>query len=195
MPNWCNNVLIITLDNDLADELNDAALDGNLLNFMRPQPENLYRGPLGDEERAKCKAEGIPNWYDWSVSHWGTKWDVDQNGIHIDELDADEEFTTLRLAFDTAWSPPIEAIAYFYGENQDKIETFKIIFSEIGMMFAGVYGDDAEDHHNLSDCNSVEDMEAKLGSDMMEELGLYEMCEWMFEEEEEEEVSPPSSGM
>lgn len=59
-----------------------------------------------------------------------------------------------------------------------------------------MFGDDAAERINLSDCKSVDDMEARMGSDMMEELGLYEMCEAYFEDvEEEEEVSPPSIGM
>ena len=36
-----------------------------------PQPEGLYMGDLGEEERRIYKDN---NWYDWRHKHWGTKW-------------------------------------------------------------------------------------------------------------------------
>lgn len=36
-----------------------------------PQPEGLYMGDLGVEERRIYKDN---NWYDWRYKHWGTKW-------------------------------------------------------------------------------------------------------------------------
>ena len=52
------------------------------------------------------------NWYDWNVRNWGTKWDV---GVSDNEKYPDtsldmEASDTLGYRFNTAWSPPIEAI-------------------------------------------------------------------------------------
>lgn len=45
-------------------------------NKIKPQPENIFNGDLGDKEREMCKKEGRPNWYDWNRSNWGTKWNL-----------------------------------------------------------------------------------------------------------------------
>lgn len=52
------------------------------------------------------------HWYDWNVRNWGTKWDVAK---HDTEEYSDTDITidtddTLGYRFNTAWSPPIEAI-------------------------------------------------------------------------------------
>jgi hypothetical protein len=53
------------------------------------------------------------NWYDWNVTNWGTKWDV---AVHDDKEYSDTELmeeteTSLAYRFNTAWSPPMPAIA------------------------------------------------------------------------------------
>lgn len=42
---------------------------------------------------------GCMDWYDWSIAHWGTKWNADT--IEISEN---------TILFETAWSPPIQAM-------------------------------------------------------------------------------------
>ena len=52
------------------------------------------------------------HWYDWNVRNWGTKWDVavnDTDKYPETEL-YDESTTSLGYKFNTAWSPPTEAI-------------------------------------------------------------------------------------
>ena len=41
-----------------------------------------------------------PNWYDWCVKNWGTKWDVD--GKLVQEYE-----DCLEYSFRSAWYPPI----------------------------------------------------------------------------------------
>ena len=53
------------------------------------------------------------HWYDWNVRNWGTKWDV---AIHDEDKYPDTELmeeseTSLAYRFNTAWSPPTEAIS------------------------------------------------------------------------------------
>lgn len=73
-----------------------------LAHFEREHPECLE---MGRKYLANREKYGFPTWYEWSVAHWGTKWDL------CDDTDA--EFTdrdtaaSLRYAFDTAWSPPL----------------------------------------------------------------------------------------
>lgn len=44
---------------------------------------------------------GYYNWYDWSISNWGTKWDACHSSL-IGETD-----TSLSYTFDTAWDTPM----------------------------------------------------------------------------------------
>ena len=52
------------------------------------------------------------NWYDWNVRNWGTKWDIAMSDeeqyreTSVDMTDAD----SVTYQFNTAWSPPTEAI-------------------------------------------------------------------------------------
>jgi hypothetical protein len=86
---------------------------------------NIYnhrQDGITDEEYSKQSDHTAPmeeqlmflgkNWYDWNVRNWGTKWDV---AVSNDEKYPDTEITidskdTLGYRFNTAWSPPIEAI-------------------------------------------------------------------------------------
>ena len=42
-------------------------------------------------------------WYNWNISNWGTKWDIN-GSVEIDDYD-DEQ---IEINFSTAWGPPIE---------------------------------------------------------------------------------------
>lgn len=57
--------------------------------------------PLTKEERSILKRFRSDNWYDWSVNHWGTKWNA------YDTREGDEPN---EIIFDTAWSPPTPVI-------------------------------------------------------------------------------------
>ena len=67
-------------------------------NTIIPMPENIFRGNVGLEERQKY---GSDNWYDWSIAHWGTKWNAYDSHL-------DKENNT--ITFDTAWSCPIPVL-------------------------------------------------------------------------------------
>ena len=82
MPNWCENELYINADKEedmqelknLLDETLKISKDNGcavgLLNAIIEMPESLEgtrKGSDGDDE----------NWYDWRLSNWGTKWDVE----------------------------------------------------------------------------------------------------------------------
>ena len=86
MPNWCENKLLLTVDNDvtiLQNFILQNKTEENELSFQCsvPQPENIYKGGLGVEEREKY---GINNWYDWNINNWGTKWDCNDIQLNND---------------------------------------------------------------------------------------------------------------
>jgi hypothetical protein len=63
------------------------------------------RRALSRAEYGRLMAQyGATNWYDWSVAHWGTKWDA--YDTEVVDLVADETGARLNLQFDTAWSMP-----------------------------------------------------------------------------------------
>jgi len=63
-----------------------------------PMPDNIYRGDLGKRE---MELYGSANWYDWRISHWGTKWDAYNSSFNESDN---------TLWFDTAWSCPIPVL-------------------------------------------------------------------------------------
>jgi hypothetical protein len=77
----------------------------------------------------------VPLWYEWSLQHWGTKWnacdarysDLDQNIIH----------------FDTAWAPPIpifEAVAKLFPEHEFLIYSDELM-NHVHLSFVAKHGE------------------------------------------------------
>lgn len=100
MPNWCSNYISIEateeLQNEIAEFVHSEKSDFDFEKII-PMPENIYRGNFGAEEE---KLYGKNNWYDWSIEHWGTKWNAEI-------VDASPN----SYALDTAWSPCEPVIA------------------------------------------------------------------------------------
>lgn len=91
MPNWVK-VIVHALNDDV--DFKKFTNENGDFTFEKivPMPENIYRGNVGPEERAKY---GKDNWYDWSYAHWGTKWDACESNVQ-----------DLTVVFETAWSCP-----------------------------------------------------------------------------------------
>lgn len=86
MPNYVKNILTmegITKEPLFGEEDGKKFFD---FNALIPMPPEMNEGG---------------KWYDWSIAHWGTKW----NAMELLILDDD------TIAFDTAWSNP-EPIIY-----------------------------------------------------------------------------------
>jgi hypothetical protein len=157
MPNWCENVVTFTGPREKLDELIAGAEKGALLQTIRPMPETVFRGNVGSAERAE---HGANNWYDWSVSNWGTKWDVECESIADDG-------ESVRFYFMSAWSPPVEA--YVYASEQGL--GVSAMYCEPGCNFVGRYDADGENTMTIDECNDSE---------------LQDYFAWAFEEEEED---------
>ena len=190
MPNWCNNTISIRGPrNKIADLWTQANIKEGLLAALVPQPEDMFHGNLGEAERAECAEKGIPNWYDWNVANWGTKWDVGLEGLSFTEL-ADGE-AEISGWFDSAWSPPIEAYQTFC-DDMDGVY-LDAWYEEGGMDFAGHWSSEGDDDH-LDDISSyarrvVENNES--GCDLYDQLDSHfditEARREYIEEELEEE--------
>lgn len=118
MPNWVATK--ITFHGITDEQFNDIVnrftreesypgeKPGRVLDFERviPMPDYIYRGSLGQAEKEKY---GKNNWYDWSVEHWGTKWNASRGDVWPEEH---------ALGFWTAWSfaePVIEELTDLTG--------------------------------------------------------------------------------
>tara|TARA_R100001594_G_scaffold34061_3_gene62939 strand:+ start:14167 stop:14628 length:462 start_codon:yes stop_codon:yes gene_type:complete len=119
MPNWCDNTLTLTLPSKKASDKLEEILKKNdgFFKHYKPLPESLYTN----------------GWYDWCVTHWGTKWDVT-----IDDYASkhDGKVYSTEIYFQSAWAPPIQFYRYL-----EQIYGFKAeaTYIEEGMEFVGSY--------------------------------------------------------
>lgn len=117
MPNWCENRLSITGSHEQLQQLLTAVQheDGQgyqLLQHFAPRPANQ------DD-----------NWYAWNNANWGTKWeDTDTRLVY-------NVSTELLFGFESAWSPPVEAI--ITGSKLYPDLTFTMTWHEGGCDFWG----------------------------------------------------------
>lgn len=120
MPNWCNNRVYIEASSEEIAGICDIIKQGKeLLNYLCPEPEH-------DKEQKNH----MPNWWHWRIAYWGTKWDVEADIISFDISGG-----WISLAFDSAWSPPIEALHNWADKSEDR--SFNIRYIEWGMAYCG----------------------------------------------------------
>ncbi len=197
MPNWCNNTITIKGSTETVKQLwEDANQEGSsrgLLNAMVPMPEGLVDTTKGTGDELQTEVhDGHTNWYDWSVSRWGTKWDVDTEGLEFtDNGDGTAEITGY---FDSAWSPPIEAYSAFC-DDMDGVY-LEAYYEEGGMCFVGYWDSEGgDDYYEYSEFTS-DNIRDNIPEYLVDEYALDErLAEYEAEEEEEEEVDLNSMGV
>lgn len=80
--------------------------DGEIYPTAVTYEECLILGKLFHDNREKY---GASEWYGWSCSHWGTKWNASDTNVDIDPIDAKgDESVVANITFNTAWSYPLE---------------------------------------------------------------------------------------
>jgi hypothetical protein len=142
MPNWCENYMdvegpaekLALLYLDIRENVDEGRW---LLGSLLPRPESTEK-QLEESDGCFLHEIGPPRkdeaWYYWNVHNWGTKWDValqDVSGYPYNK----EQGNCWSLAFDTAWSPPIEWVARVARKYEDL--KFSMRFYELGCYFAG----------------------------------------------------------
>lgn len=159
MPNWCNNTITLTGPKEKITAIyNKAKEDNALLQQLKPMPEALEgtTSPAPKEGKVQPLVDGFDNWYDWRVQNWGTKWDVDMEGLELSD-----DGTTITGWFDSAWSPPIHAYEYFLTDNEDcSINSY---YYEGGMDFAGQWEDFADAEVTPSEFTADEMEDSTMG--------------------------------
>lgn len=110
MPNHTYNR--ISFDNaetyNAVKNLVKTETEGFDFNKIIPQPEGIYLGNLGADDRIAHPL----NWYDWNRANWGTKW----NSYDVEWNDEANE-----VVFFTAWSTPTPIISRLAEMFEDSI--------------------------------------------------------------------------
>jgi hypothetical protein len=121
MPNWCQNLLTVT---SATPEFRAWLADhGFSFEKMNPLPTS------------RRSARSDPNGWamlDRCCNAWGTKCDLDENE---QRQVASELLENGSAFFDTAWSPPIQAIEALSRKFPEV--SFQLHYCELGMFFAG----------------------------------------------------------
>lgn len=94
MPNWCDNVLVVTGPKRLRDKFRKEQ--------ARVEPSNEPGCKRDRADFSFHQAAPVPpdvDEYNWCCEHWGTKWDVNYPEVCASP-------NGLTYTFATAWSPP-----------------------------------------------------------------------------------------
>jgi len=117
MPNWFNFEMQVSGTKkdvlEFAENVKGSKkfeTEGREFDFNHfiPQPDNIFRANLSTDKSKELAKEGVPDWYNWNIDNWGTKW----NGV-VDDVDvcvyndgSADAFYTMR----TAWAFPAPVI-------------------------------------------------------------------------------------
>lgn len=102
-------------------------------NHFVPQPDNIFRGNLGREEKKMCEEQGIPNWYRWNSDNWGTKWNANvETAFCLSSVDGFPMEYEYEIS--TAWAFPVPVM-------DRMVEMYpNIDFTIVGEEESGAYG-------------------------------------------------------
>jgi hypothetical protein len=96
MPNWVTNTVVISGSPEELTRVFELGFD---FQKILPCPYFDSTGTRSTDAR----------WYEWCVSHWGTKWPADDVTLLEKSCEDDD---TLRVRFYTAWNPPTGVLGF-----------------------------------------------------------------------------------
>lgn len=125
-----------------------------------------------DVEAKRVKSN---HWYDWNITHWGTKWDVAvQDGEKYATTELDNFGGQTHYRFQTAWSPPQEAIsilAFMFPQLTFKLSYEEeqgwagLLVWEEGVLVTDEFYDIPESHQDWIDRDEEDRCECQVGND------------------------------
>ncbi len=119
-------------------------------------------------------ATGFTNWYDWSCTNWGVKWDA--SDVQVKEL---PDFNTVIYSFNSPWDTPEKFV----------IELSKLYSNTVFEMVSGSIEND--NHYEFTCKNGNMEITSCYGSfrEAVEDGKWGGMAEWsdVYDEEEESE--------
>lgn len=117
MPNWFNFEMQVSgSKKEILEFVENVKGSKNFdtegrefdFNHFIPQPENIFRENLSTDKSKELAKEGIPDWYNWNIDNWGTKWNVaiDDVNVCVYNDGSADVFYVMR----TAWAFPAPVI-------------------------------------------------------------------------------------
>lgn len=162
MPNWCsNNLYVYGEKEDMMNflyiisrkldeknnviEANEVVLEDYkhgdvnvaLLENLYPTPPGLLIGDApvvhNDIQKTNLERCGYPDWYQWRIDKWGTKWP--ESDLYFNPPFVSGNHIEIDFDFQTAWSPPVEAFDQISKDYPNLL--FCLYYLEEGMGFCG----------------------------------------------------------
>ncbi len=156
MPNWCSVQIEIVGPTAQLTKLKEAVDTETFLQTICPAPADV------DYD------------YNWCVENWGTKWECgQQDDAELEELATAHPFlqSKLTIAAQSAWSPPLEALATFQEANPELF--VKCYYYEGGMDFGGKWDGESEEYLDDLHAESI-DWTTGVAAELD---GLFGICE------------------
>lgn len=107
--------------------------------YYLPMPEELadttYPSSKNDEESQELNEKyGAPNWYEWCINNYGTKWDCYDVG-EWNIVDCENGMYRASISYCTAWSPATN----FYENISESFPDLEFVheFADEGGSFVG----------------------------------------------------------
>jgi hypothetical protein len=158
MPNWCSNYISISGPKELIAPLWGAMNEKQgLLEAIKP---------IGEWDYYKA------------VQEWGTKWDVDTRDLQVQDISGGR--MEISGSFDSAWSPPIEALQHL--ADQDENISISLDYFEPGMAFCGNWSSAEGDKFYEIDPDNLDE----IPEDLREMWNIDEFYEQLEDGEEED---------
>jgi Api92-like protein with ferredoxin domain len=129
MLNWCENILVVSGEDDDIERFKRAVQPAGDQEAGGPTALSLEKlCPVPDEIK-RLVIGGAANRRDWVIAHWGTTWDVEASLVFEDE-------GCLEYVFDSAWAPPLAWLEYAF--QTFPCLRFRLKYDEPGQGFMGV---------------------------------------------------------
>lgn len=162
MPNWCSNNLyvygekedmmkflyvisrkldkqnnVIEANEVVLKDYKHGDVEVTLLENLYPTPQDLLIGDApvvhNDTQKSNIEKYGFPDWYQWRIEKWGTKWG--ESDLYFNSPFVSGNHIEIDFDFQTAWSPPIEAFDKISKDYPNIL--FCLYYLEEGMAFCG----------------------------------------------------------
>ena len=130
MPNHCSNEIVITGEQSELQKFWDGLKKFSGYNESEDGVLSLFMSylPMPVELQGTMSPQDTPNWYDWALENWGSKW-----GDYDTALDLlDDQITG---CYTSAWGPCNEGIVKLSKLFPEL--TFSVKYHEPGMAFMG----------------------------------------------------------
>ena len=166
MPNWCSNHIRLGGPTEEIERI-----------------WNIIEDQDTDEGLCTALAPLKDGWeYNDAVSTWGTKWDVTDGFL---ELDKQGDYSEITGSFESAWSPPKEAVLTWLEKNPDC--DADLLFCEFANDFMG----NLDNEYDISSTPVTWFLSTEEGTALDEAFNIIGMKEELLEEEYEEILNEP----